>query len=100
LDAGFLDALDLRAALIDRSGDGELLDQPIGDHFSVVRLLVYRRMPRQNRAVPGVNSVLPGNGVAKINARRTNVNFACSSRKNELREVKGLPALCSPLKKI
>src|ERR1044071_4247378 len=39
LDAGFLDALDLRAALIDGAGDGEFIDQPIGDDFGVVRLL-------------------------------------------------------------
>ena len=41
LDAGFFDALDLRAALIDGAGDSEFIDQPVGNHFGVVRLLIH-----------------------------------------------------------
>ena len=33
LDAGFFDALDLRAALIDGAGDGEFIDQPVGNRL-------------------------------------------------------------------
>jgi hypothetical protein len=35
------DAFDLRAARIDRSGDGELIDEPTGNQFGVVRPLVH-----------------------------------------------------------
>ena len=41
LDAGFFDALDLRAALIDGAGDGKFIDEPVGNHFSMVRLLIH-----------------------------------------------------------
>ena len=41
LDAGFFDALDLRAALIDGAGDGEFIDQPVGNDFRMIRLLIH-----------------------------------------------------------
>ena len=35
LDADFFDALDLRVALGNRAGDGELVDQPIDKHLGL-----------------------------------------------------------------
>ena len=37
----FFDALDLRAALIDGAGNGEFIDEPVGNHFGMVRLLIH-----------------------------------------------------------
>src|ERR1051326_3499865 len=41
LDAGLFDALDLRAAFVDGSGDRELFHEPVGNHFGVIRLLIH-----------------------------------------------------------
>ena len=41
LDAGFFDALNLRAALIDGAGDSEFIHQPIGNRFGVIRMLIH-----------------------------------------------------------
>ena len=41
LDPAFLNTLDLRAALIDSAGNGKLVDQPVGNDFGMIRLLVH-----------------------------------------------------------